>query len=389
MASLKQALTTFRSKTAFPAGNILLLAFALLALLAAMWAGLLRLDLDLPWLQAGLALSHGPLMVCGFLGTLIGLERSVALNRWWAYDAPGLTALGTFSLIAGVPGIPAPLLISMGSLALVWNLGIIVRRQTALFTATIAFAALAWLIGNVLWLCQAPIASMVNWWAGFLVLTIVGERLELSRFVSYSGRSKGLFVGSAIIFAVGLVWASLDRFTGLEIAGVGLILLSLWLFRFDVARRTVYQQGLPRFIAVSLLSGYFWLGVGGLLWCRAPVLGDPKLQSFYYDAMLHSIFLGFVFSMIFAHAPIIFPAITGKALPYRKALYVHVLLLHLSVLVRIASDLQGRFVAYRWSGISNVMAIVVFLLNTAYGTAFGRQKSNQFPKGSGAELIPR
>ena len=37
-----------------------------------------------------------------------------------------------------------------------------------------------------------------------------------------------------------------------------------------------------------------------------------------YDAMLHSIFLGFVFSMIFAHAPIILPTITGLAIAVSK-----------------------------------------------------------------------
>jgi hypothetical protein len=35
-------------------------------------------------------------MVVGFLGTLIGLERAVALQRWWAYAVPscaGVSAL--------------------------------------------------------------------------------------------------------------------------------------------------------------------------------------------------------------------------------------------------------------------------------------------------------
>jgi hypothetical protein len=365
-------------KTQFRLGRYLLLASALLALLAAMWAGLLRLDLDLPWLQAALALSHGPLMVCGFLGTLISLERSVALNRWWAYAAPLLTALGTIGLIVGIPGLSSPLLISLGSLALVWNLAVILRRQTAVFTATIAFGALAWLIGNILWLFKIPIPSMVHWWAGFLVLTIVGERLELSRLVSHSSRVTGLFVVAAGIFVAGLMWASLNRFSGLEIAGVGLILLALWLFRFDVARRAVRQAGLPRFIAISLLSGYFWLAVGGVFWIRArSALTNPDLQSFHYDAMLHSVFLGFVFSMIFAHAPLIFPAILGKALTYRKALYAHVFLLHFAVLLRIGSDLYSRFVIYRWSGILNVLAITVFLLNTAYGISSGGRKSGK------------
>jgi hypothetical protein len=40
-------------------------------------------------LAAGLYIGHGPLMVCGFLGTLISLERAVALDAW-SYAAPAL-----------------------------------------------------------------------------------------------------------------------------------------------------------------------------------------------------------------------------------------------------------------------------------------------------------
>jgi hypothetical protein len=356
---------------AFPARFVLLVS-ALLALVAAMWAGLLRLDLELPYLQPALALSHGPLMVSGFLGTLISLERSVALNRPWAYGAPLLTALGTLGIIVGVPGKLWPLLITLGSLALVWNFAAIVRRQTALFTVTMALGAVAWLIGNIFWVSGVQIPSMVHWWVGFLVLTIVGERLELSRLAPRSPGINRLFLLSAGVFQAGLIWASLDRARGLQIAGAGLLLLSFWLARFDVARYTVRQPGLPRFIALHLLTGYFWLAVGGIFWTLAGRFSSNSAwQSFHYDAMLHSIFLGFVFSMIFAHAPIIFPAITGRTLVYRKALYAHGILLHLSVALRIGSDITGQFAANRWSGVLNVLAITVFIANTAYGVRLG------------------
>jgi hypothetical protein len=349
-----------------------LLASALLALIAAMWAGLLRLDLELPYLQPALALAHGPLMISGFLGTLISLERSVALNRPWAYGAPLLTALGTVGMMIGLPGVLWPLLITVGSLALVGNFVAIVRRQTALFTVTMAIGAVAWLVGNIFWLAGAQIPSLVHWWAGFLILTIVGERLELSRLAPRSANINRLFIVSAGVFLGGVIWASLDRARGLQIAGAGLLLLSVWLARFDVARYTVRQSGLPRFIALHLLTGYFWLAVGGVFWILTGLLPSNSVwQYFRYDAMLHSIFLGFVFSMIFAHAPIIFPAVTGRALVYRKALYAHGILLHLSVALRIGSDIAGQFAANRWSGVLNVLAITVFIANTAYGVRLG------------------
>jgi hypothetical protein len=100
---------------------------------------------------------------------------------------------------------------------------------------------------------------------------------------------------------------------------------------------------------------------------------NSEWQAFQYDAMLHAIFLGFVFSMIFAHAPIIFPAVTGRPLSYRRIFYLHGALLHLSLLIRIGSDLAGNFFFYRWSGLLNVFAIVIFLANTAYGISVGGQ----------------
>ena len=354
-------------------GRFLLLASALLTLLAAMWAGLLRMDLEIPMLQPGLSLVHGPLMVCGFLGILISLERSVALNRWWAYGAPVLTAAGTFFLGLGLPGRAGPLLILLGSAALVWNFVIIVRRQTALFTVTTALGAVAWLVGNIFWNSGAEIPTLVHWWAGFLVLTIAGERLELSR-LSSPRSGNNTFLLCCGLYLAGLVWASLDHLRGLEVAGLGMLLLTVWLGRYDVARRTIRIPGLPRFIAIHLLAGYFWLAFAALLWVRADRLYvNSEWQPFHYDAMLHSIFLGFAFSMIFAHAPIIFPAISSRPLTYRRAFYAHGALLHLALLLRIGSDLSGNFVSYRWSGIFLVTAILLFLANTAISLIGGER----------------
>ena len=57
--------------------------------------------------------------------------------------------------------------------------------------------------------------------------------------------------------------------------------------------------------------------------------------------MVHSVFLGFVFSMIFGHAPTIIPAVTGLTLPFERVFYLHVGLLHGSLLLRIVGDLAS------------------------------------------------
>jgi hypothetical protein len=80
--------------------------------------------------------------------------------------------------------------------------------------------------------------------------------------------------------------------------------------------------------------------------------------------MLHMVLLGFVFSLIFGHAPIIFPAILDTPIHYRPAFYAHLALLHLSVLLRAAGDLNAMPSLRMWAGWLNVAAILIFLGNT-------------------------
>lgn len=339
-----------------------LLALAMVALLGATWGGLVRLGW--PWSPVGPALVafHGPLMISGFLGTLIGLERAVALGRPLAYAVPLAAGLGGLALVAGAPGAGA-LLMTLGSAGLVGIFLVLLRRQLALFTVVMALGAGLWLAGQLLWLAGAPIYRVAPWWAGFLVLTIVGERLELARLARLSAADRALFLAGVALVGLGLALALAAPDTGVRMLGAGLVGLALWLGRHDIARRTVRQPGLTRFIAVCLLSGYVWLGVSGLLALAAGgVAAGPR-----YDALLHALFLGFVFAMIFGHAPIVFPAILGRPIAFRPTFYAHLGLLHLTLVLRIAGDLAGWLPGRQWGGLLNAAAILLFLGNTAYG----------------------
>jgi hypothetical protein len=136
--------------------------------------------------------------------------------------------------------------------------------------------------------------------------------------------------------------------------------LTLWLVRYDVARRTVSQSGLTRFIAVCLLSGYFWLAVSGVIGIG---LGSPGAGPIY-DALLHALFVGFALSMVFGHAPIIFPAVLNRPIVFRRAFYLHVALLHVSLVMRLTGDLAGVSLLRLCGGLLNVAAIGLFLINT-------------------------
>lgn len=334
----------------------------MIALLTGLWAGLLRLGWDVPPLQPTLPAVHGPLMISGFLGTLISLERAVALGRRWAYAAPLLSGLGGVSLIAGFHGPAAQVLIMAGSLGLVAIFLIIVRLRPALYTVTMGLGAVCWVMGNLLWFLGWPISRLVFWWAGFLLLTIAGERQELARLQQLSPTSQGSFLLMLVSVLMGLIVINSSFDLAVRLVGAGMVGLALWLGKHDIARRTVRQTGVTRFIAVCLLSGYVWLGLSGLL---AVVFGGISAGP-RYDAMLHAFFLGFVFAMIFGHAPIIFPAVLGARMAFRTMFYAHVILLQATLILRLAGDVIGWGAGRQVGGLLNAVALLLFLANTAY-----------------------
>jgi hypothetical protein len=349
---------------------VLFLAAAMISLLAGIWSALLRLGLEVPALDPALVPAHGPLMVSGFLGTLISLERAAALGAPWTYAAPGLAGAGALTLIAGTGRTASPLLMAAGSIALLVDFGAIMRRQAEISTTTMAAGAVGWLVGNGLWFFMRPIPDVAPWWIAFLVLTIMGERFDLSRMRGPRARDRAVFVASAALFCAGLLVSAAASRIGFVMMGAGLVAFAAWIAIYDVARATIRLKGLPRFGAVNLFAAAFWLSAGGV----ARALFPADLAAPQYDVVLHTIFLGFVFSMIFAHAPIIFPAILGKPMPFRNIFYSHVVLLHLSLGLRIGGDLTGSLRAWQLGGILNVVALLGFLANTAGAIMLGRAR---------------
>jgi hypothetical protein len=347
-----------------------LLILAFVSLFAGMSGGLARLGWPLPPWVAALAAIHGPLMVSGFFGTVISLERAVALSRRWAYLAPLLAGLGGALAIAGTAptGVAAGLVVA-GSATLVAGSALMYRRQRELFTLTLALGATCWLLGNTLWLAGRPVHTVVPWWLAFLVLTIAGERLELSRVLPPSPVARQLFSAILIALLGGVVASAWTETAGTLLLGAALLSMALWLMRQDVARRTVRASGLTRFIAVCLLSGYVWLAVAGLTILTSGGLG---VGGTAYDAALHAVLLGFVFSMVFGHAPIIFPAILRVSVPYFAYFYLPLVLLHASLLVRLTGDWLAVPECRAWGGALNAVALLTFVLGTITAVIRGR-----------------
>lgn len=337
-------------------------------LLAALWSGLAHLGLPVSHGSASLKDGHGPMMILGFLGTLISLERAVALGEKWCYLAPAAAAAGGLLVIVAAPAGLSAFLVTVGGLGLVAIYVRVHQIQPSLHNVVLASGAVSWVVAGCLWLAGWDVYRFIPWLVAFLVLTITGERLELSRMLGIGASARALFITAATVFGLGVVVSPFAQPLGVHIGGAGLIGLGLWLLRFDVVRRTIRTTGLTRYIAMALISGYIWLVVTGALWVVFGRLKPTTEHPAAYDAMLHAVFLGFVISMIFAHAPIIVPAVLGRAFPYHPMLYVPLVLLHASLALRlVAGDAAGNMIAWQWGGILNEIALLVFMAMAAFG----------------------
>lgn len=336
-----------------------LLGLGMVALLAALWSGLARIGWALPS-SPQLTLAHGGLIVNGFLGVLIPLERAVAQQRRWMLLPPLFSGVGWvvwfFSPLVG------KLLFLFGSVGMVAILWVMFKRESQLHTATMLAGGLSWLLGNLLWLTGRALFEVVLFWIAFLVLTISGERLELNRVLRLSKRDQGLFKGVVGLLVVAALLSVFQHDWGARLSGVSYLLLFGWFLHRDIAFRNLrHPQRLTRFISISLASGFLWLGIGGFFFL---VLGKTVAGPFY-DAVLHSLFVGFVGSMIFGHAPIIFPALFGFTARFSKALYFPLALLHLSLILRLVGDFTLWAELRQWGGLFNVIAALVYLGLTA------------------------
>ena len=345
---------------------------AVVSLLAGLWGGLLLLGLPVPTVTSTTASDHGPLMVLGFLGTVISLERAVALARPWAFLAPASAGLGGIAVLLG-QALAGRLLLCVASILLVVVYVVVHRVQPAVHLRVMAAGAVCWYVATALWLAGWTVPRLVPWLAGFLVLTIVGERLELARVGLLRPASVRQFTVASSVFLAGLVLTTLPTLAvvGTRVAGAGLLGLAMWGASNDVARRTIKIPGVTRFMAVCLLAGYVWLAVAGVLWL---VVGDLGSSVAAYDAALHAVFLGFVMSMIFGHAPVIVPAVLRVRLPFHPSFYLHLGLLHVALAVRlVAGDAFGLTTLWRAGGVATEVAVVLFLVASATAVVRARR----------------
>lgn len=221
----------------------ILLVTAGIGLLLGLYMGLIRMGLSLPIAFELGAMAHGPLMINGFLATLISLERGAALEKLWSYIAPFSFFLATVLLLSGYVYAGGFFLL-LGSLFLLIIMGYLCYIQSVVHHYIMAAGAISLLIGNLFFVLNTSIFMLIGWWIAF---------------------------------------------------------------------------------------------------------------------PLHIFFVGFVFSMIFAHASVIIPSLTGKLVPWSRYFYLPFFLLHGFLLLRVLGDLISQYSLRSMGSYGNVAAILLFL----------------------------
>ncbi|MES2785918.1 MAG: hypothetical protein V4684_10680 [Pseudomonadota bacterium] len=337
--------------------------------------GLLRLGVELP-LAAGAGWplhavqAHAALMIGGFLGTVISIERAVALKHPAAFIAPAASALGGLMLVMGQSGAGAWLLIGASLAFIAVNLEI-VRRQSQPHTWLLLASAAAWLVGNVMFASGSGSGPVMPWWFAFLIWTIAAERLEMTRLMRRRPAAGWMLFAVVALMVAGAAASAVQDDVGGFLYGFALVLLGLWLGVFDIARRTVFAHGLTRYMAVCLLGGYAWLVIAGAAW----IATGAGLAA--RDVAIHALGLGFVVSMIMGHAPVILPAVARVKLRFGLYFYLPLALLHLSLALRLGPGLADR-VPRAEGAILNAIAIAFFAATVA-GAAVAWRRTHRTP----------
>ncbi len=322
---------------------------------------------------AQLASDHGPLMVFGFVGGAIGLERAVAVRTDWAWAGPAFHVLGAITLLAGTPRLAPALFFALSFVVLGAVYVTIHLRQATLAIIVQAAGVIGGVCAAVLWGTGASFREVMPLAVLYVVATIIGERIELARITIEGTPEESGITALVLVLAASAVVYMAAPSVGFAFMGAILAVIAGLTARVDVARRLVRSRGLPRYSAACMLFGYGWLALAGIVWLSF----GHGVSGYAYDVAVHAVFLGFVISMIFAHAPIIVTSVLRISLPYHAVLYVPMVLLHLSLAVRFVSDARSLAPGWQAGGVLGVVAVATFMVAALYLGVTGTRARNR------------
>jgi hypothetical protein len=225
-------------------------------------------------------------------------------------------------------------------------------RHNQSYQYILSVGAVCWMLGNFMFMKSGFIPMATSWGMGFLLFTVVGERLELSKFLPTPNTAKKGLILLLALFFLGM-WMPFHG-KGNWLMGGAAIFISFWLLQFDMARIPSKKNRQFRYCGIVLQVGYLWLALFGIVLCFM------ETHSLFYDLYLHTFFLGFTFSMIWAHAPIILPIVLNiKIKLYHPVLWMGWLIFQLPLVGRIGSSLLGLAEWRSFFGIYNGCSILL------------------------------
>lgn len=330
------------------------LPLAFLAMINGLFGGWIRMGWPLPLIPNTTAAQHGLLMIGGFLGTLISLERAVLFKSNLVLSIPAINGLSVVFLLTNQTTAALVCLLAGSTGYLIIN-GILTQKHPLVGHVFLLIGAVFQLIAHLIYTITLSYPMAFAGWMLYLLFTIVGERLNLSRFLPVTQKQYyELYFWLGTVLTGSFLYHTKASF----LIGVGLIGIAQWLLRNDIIRITIDKKGHYRFLAYCLLLGYSWLAITGIV-SLLPI-DTPNL----YDALLHSFFIGFILSMILAHAPIIFPSLLHlRFKPFHPIFYVWLVLLHFSLFLRLLGDFSSSVQLRKIAGLTNGLVFLAYLLS--------------------------
>lgn len=374
-----------------PKMRLFLLALAAVGAIMGLNAALIRSSIPTVLTKAPLGDGHGVFMVFGFLGGAIGLERAVAFRAGspkkpkWGFLAPAFAGIGSLIMVAeslpfitrdaafppaafmahnpqALPGIVW--MLSMAALTAIY-LGVW-RRQQSVAVLIQLLGAFVGVAGIALWARGIDAQIVAPWWMAYLLLTIIGERIELARVAFIAHHIEWLIFYSSLAFALALIVMLLNPTVGYPLLGVTLAAVLLLAITHDTARKTYKIKGVAGFMGTCMLFAYVWALLAAAIWIFSP----SGFEGYWRDLAIHALAIGFTMSMVAAHASMIIPSITRRPMKYHPVLWGGWAVMQLGLVVRLLGTTRADTLLWQWGdGISVVgmlgMMVTVAVLNVA------------------------